>query len=108
LTLLGKHNHYNVKLLRGYGVSIRLKDNRVCLENGLDILTGKRETEEWLVTEIPCEIVVISGNGYITTDAIRLLTSKNINVLLTDTYGNLISSMNYTMTSNTAHPERPD
>jgi len=102
MILVGKHNHYNVKLLRGYGVSISLKNNKVCLRNGLDILTGNRETEEWFVTEIPYEIVVISGNGYVTTDAVRLLTSKNINVLLTDTYGNHISCMNNTMSSITA------
>ena len=35
LTLKGKKNHYNVKLLRGYGVSINLKDNKVILKNGL-------------------------------------------------------------------------
>jgi CRISPR-associated protein Cas1 len=45
MTLLGKHNHYNVKLLKGYGVSISLKDNMVVLKNGLDILAGSRETE---------------------------------------------------------------
>ncbi len=102
MTLLGKRNHYNVKLLRGYGVSIILKDNRVALKNGLDILTGQRETEEWFVTEIPYETIVISGKGYVSTDAVRLLTEKNINVLLTDTYGNLLSCMNNVTSSNTA------
>jgi hypothetical protein len=35
MTLKGKKNHYNVKLLRGYGVSISLKANRVYLKDGL-------------------------------------------------------------------------
>ena len=50
MTLKGKKNHYNIKLLRGYGVAIHLKDNRVILKNGLDVLSGKSEKEEWLVT----------------------------------------------------------
>lgn len=29
-------NHYNVKLLRGYGISINLKDNKINLKNGVD------------------------------------------------------------------------
>ena len=28
MTVAGQKNHYNVKLLKGYGVSINLKDNR--------------------------------------------------------------------------------
>ena len=45
LTLKGKKNHYNVKLLRGYGVSINLKDNKVILKNCQDYITGKSEKE---------------------------------------------------------------
>src|SRR5437763_17161485 len=91
-----KKNHYNVKLLRGYGVSINLKDNQVILKNGSDVF-GHSEKEEWFVTQIPYEKIVISGRGYVSTEAIKLLSEKNINVILTDTYGNLISSMNHTM-----------
>jgi len=32
MILKGKKNHYNVKLLSGYGVSINLKDSRLELE----------------------------------------------------------------------------
>jgi len=31
MTLLGHKNHYNVKLLSGYGLSVKLKDNRIVL-----------------------------------------------------------------------------
>jgi hypothetical protein len=48
MTLKGKKNHYNVKLLRGYGCSIRLKDNKVVLRDGTDVFTGKAEVEEWI------------------------------------------------------------
>jgi hypothetical protein len=40
VTLKGKKNHYNVKLLRGYGVSINLKDNRLCLKDNKLRLKG--------------------------------------------------------------------
>ncbi|MGQ0794838.1 MAG: CRISPR-associated endonuclease Cas1 [Nitrosopumilaceae archaeon] len=102
MTLKGHKNHYNIKLLRGYGVAIHLKDNRVILKNGLDVLSNKSEKEEWFVTQIPYEKIVISGRGYVSTDAIKLLSEKNVNVILTDTFGNLISNMNNVMSSTTA------
>lgn len=46
MTLTGKKNHYNVKLLRGYGVSINLKDNRIILKNGQHDIIGKSETKD--------------------------------------------------------------
>ena len=67
MTLKGKKNHYNVKLLHGYGVAIYLKDNRIILRNGTDILTGNREKEEWFITQMPYEKIVISGHGYVST-----------------------------------------
>ena len=102
MTLKDKRNHYNVKLLRGYGVSINLKDNKIILKNGQNDITGRSEKEEWFVTQIPYEKIVISGKGYVSTEAIKLLSEKNLNVILTDTYGNLISNMNNVMSSTTA------
>ena len=102
MTLKGQKNHYNVKLLRGYGISLSLKQNRVTLKDGIDVFTGKSEVEQWFVTQIPYEKIVISGKGYVSTEAIKLLAEKNINVILTDAYGNLIANMNNVMSSNTA------
>lgn len=45
MTVAGQKNHYNVKLLKGYGVSINLKDNRICLKPGADPFTGEQESE---------------------------------------------------------------
>ena len=39
---------------------------------------------------------------YVSTESIKLLSKKNINVILTDTYGNLISNMNDVVVSNTS------
>ena len=102
MTLKGHKNHYNIKLLRGYGVSINIKGNKIILKNGSHDITGKQEKEEWFVTKIPYEKIVISGKGYVSTEAISLLSQKNINVLLTDTYGNPVSFMNNVMSSNTS------
>ena len=101
MTLKDKKNHYNVKLLRGYGASISLKANRVCLKDGADPFTGQAEKEEWFVTEIPYEKIVIAGKGYVSTDAIHLLTDHNINVILLDSYGKLVANMNNVMVSPT-------
>ena len=102
VTLKGYKNHYNVKLLRGYGVSISLKDNKIILKNGIDILSGKSETESWFITQLPYEKIVISGKGYISTDALQLLNQNNRNVILTDTFGKPVSFMNGMMESLTA------
>jgi len=41
MTLQSKKNHYNVKLLRGYGISINLKNNKIILKNGWRDMAGK-------------------------------------------------------------------
>lgn len=102
MTLQGKQNHYNIKFLRGYEVSISLKNNHLVLKNGQNDITGISDKEEWFVSKIPYEKIVISGKGYVSTEAISLLNQNNINVILTDTYGNPISFMNGMMESLTA------
>lgn len=102
MTLKNQRNHYNVKLLRGYGVSINIKGNQIILKNGQHDITGQSEKEEWFVSKIPYEKIVISGKGYVSTEAISILNQNNINVILTDTYGNPVSFMNGGMVSNTA------
>jgi CRISPR-associated protein Cas1 len=102
LTLKGNKSHYNIKLLRGYGVSINLKDNKLILKNGQNDITGESESEEWFATQIPYEKIVISGKGYLSTEAVSLLSENNINLILTDTYGNPVSFISQPMVSNTA------
>ncbi|NMJ86920.1 MAG: CRISPR-associated endonuclease Cas1, partial [Thaumarchaeota archaeon] len=92
----------HVKILKGYGVSITLKDNQILLKDGKGISNEEQEKEAWFVTKIPYDKIIISGKGYISTEAIKLLSEKNINVILTDTYGNLISNMNNVMSNNTS------
>lgn len=46
MTLKGKRNHYNIKLLRGYGVSINFKDNKIILKNWLDPIIHVQDQED--------------------------------------------------------------
>ena len=43
MTLKGHKSHYNIKLLRGYGVSINHKNNQIILKNGQNHITGESE-----------------------------------------------------------------
>ncbi len=91
-----------IKVLQGYGVSITLKDNQVLLKDGKSPFNEEQDKEAWFVSKIPYDKIIISGKGYISTEVIKLLSGKNINVILTDTYGNIISNMNNVMSSNTS------
>jgi CRISPR-associated protein Cas1 len=72
------------------------------MKDGHNDITGKSETEEWFITNLPYEKIVISGKGYISTDALSLLNQNNRNVVLIDTYGHPVSLMNGIMESLTA------
>ena len=102
MTLRNQKNHYNVKFLKGYGYSVNLKGNEVTLKNGLSPFSDSREIETFFVTKIPYEKIIMSGNGYVSTNAVRLLTERNIQLLITDTYGNPVSFMSHIMNSNTS------
>ena len=43
MTLKGRKNHYNVKLLSGYGLSVKLKNNHLVLANGYDPFTKEQQ-----------------------------------------------------------------
>jgi len=62
LTLKGKQNHYNVKLLSGYGISIKQKENKIILNHKPDPFSNQ-EQEEWFVKNMPYEKIVLTGKG---------------------------------------------
>ncbi len=97
-----QRNHYNVKLLRGYGVSISLKNSKIILKNGSHDVTGKQEKEEWFVNKISYSKIVISGKGYISTEAMSVLSEHNRHVILMDTYGNPVTFLEPVRSSLTA------
>ncbi len=94
-----KQNHYNVKLLRGYGYSISVKNSKIILKNGKHDVTGEQESESWFVKNMPYEKIVLSGKGYVSTEALSLLSQKNRNVILVDTYGKPVTYCNSMMNS---------
>lgn len=60
MTVLGEKNHHNVELLKGYSISISLKDKRVCLKGGRDVFTGKQEVKKWAHVSIEtssCKVI---------------------------------------------------
>lgn len=102
LTLKHHKNHYNVKLLSGYGLSVKLKNNHLVLTDGYNPFTDEQQKEEWFITQIPYEKIVISGKGYLSTEAISLLCENNKNIVLTDSSGHPVSLINGCMDSMTA------
>jgi CRISPR-associated protein Cas1 len=101
VTLRGKKNHYNVKFLTGYGFSISVKDSKIILKNNADPF-AEPEIEKWFVSNMPYEKIVMQGKGYVSTDALSLLSQNNRNLILVDIHGNPVSLMNGLMDSLTA------
>ncbi len=91
MTLRGKNNHYNVKFLKGYGISISLKNSKIILKNGYDFFSKQQEKEEWFANRLPYEKIIISGKGYISTEAMSVLSEHNRHVILIDSYGNPVT-----------------
>ncbi|MDE1769030.1 MAG: CRISPR-associated endonuclease Cas1 [Thaumarchaeota archaeon] len=93
MTLKGKTNHYNVKFLKGYGFSIKVKDSKIIFKNTADPFK-EPEIEEWFVNNMPYEKIVMSGKGYISTEALSLLSQHHRNLILVDTYGRATTYLN--------------
>jgi len=101
MTLSGQKNHYNIKFLKGYGLSVKLKDNKVILKNGYNPFSDSQEQEEWFITNLPYEKIVLCGKGYVSTEALTLLNQNNRNLILVDTFGKPVSMINGVMQSMT-------
>ena len=93
-----ERNH-RVKLLRGYGMGITLKNSQIILKNGKHFYEKDHEIECYFPSRFPYERIVISGKGILSTDAIKTLSENNVNVILTDSFGNPVSSFNFPMVS---------
>src|SRR5438445_10480594 len=97
MTLKHHKNHYNVKFLSGYGLSVSLKDNKIVLKNGTYPYSDKQDQEEWFITKLPYEKIVISGKGYISTDALALLNENNRIVILVNSQVKPVSQLSRLM-----------
>ena len=101
MTLKNKKNHYNIKFLKGYGHSISVKESKIILRNCADPFSPP-EIESWHTNRIPYEKIVLSGKGYISTEALALLSENNRNMILVDTQGNQQCTMSGVKSSLTA------
>jgi len=73
LTLKGQKNHYNLKFLKGYGHSISVKNSKIILKDCHDPFS-EPDKEEWFVKNMSYEKIVLSGKGYISTEALIVIT----------------------------------
>ena len=96
-----QRNHYNVKFLKGYGHSISVNNSQIILKDCHDPFT-KATTEEWFVKNMPCQRIVLSGKGYISTEVLSILSKDNKTVILLDTYGNPVTFLEPVRSSFTA------
>jgi len=101
MTLKGETNHYNVKFLKGYGFSVKLHNKKIQLKNNYDPFS-EPQTEEHFIHKLPYEKIVLQGNGYISTESLKLLTENGRQLLLVDHEGNPSTMMNGLMSSWTA------
>ncbi|MEO9309884.1 MAG: CRISPR-associated endonuclease Cas1 [Nitrososphaera sp.] len=107
MTLFGKQNHYDIKVLSGYGYSISVKNQRITLKNGIDVFTEKQEAEEFVPTGLPySRIVLVGKNGYLSTKAIHILAQNHISLIFLDTFGNYSASLHEVMSSFTGSKRR--
>lgn len=107
MTLKGKNNHYDIKILSGFGCGISVTNQRLVLKNGIDVFTKKQEIETFIPTTIPYSRIVICGRGgYLSTKAIELLAANHINTIFLDSFGNLVSSLSGQMSSFTGISRR--
>jgi len=107
MTLRGKTNHYDIKVLSGYGCGISVSEQRLILKNGIDVFTQKQEIEKFIPQTIPYSRIVICGKGgYLSTKAIQLLSANHINTIFLDSFGNLVSCFSGVMSSFTGISRR--
>ncbi|MCH7647349.1 MAG: CRISPR-associated endonuclease Cas1 [Thaumarchaeota archaeon] len=90
MTLKGKHSHFNVKFLKGYGFSISVKDSKIILKNCYNPFS-KPEVEKWFVKDMPYQRIILQGKGYISTESLSLLSENNRTVILLDNRGNPVT-----------------
>ena len=107
MTKRGQKSHYDIKILRGYGLKIFVKNQRIVLQNGIDVFTKKQQIEEYVPSSIPYSRIVIMGKGgYITTKAIQLFADYHTNIIFLDSFGNFKACIHEVMSSFVGYKRR--
>lgn len=100
MTLKGKTNHYDIKVLSEYGCGISISKQKIILKNGIDVFTKNQEIGIFIPQTIPYSRIVICGKGgYLSIKAIQLLVVNHINTIFLDSFGNLVSTLHGEMSS---------
>ncbi|PIN82106.1 MAG: CRISPR-associated endonuclease Cas1 [Nitrosopumilales archaeon CG11_big_fil_rev_8_21_14_0_20_33_24] len=81
-----------IKVLKGYGFSVSVKDNKIVLKNAIPF--QENIPEEHYANNLPYEKIVLCGKGYVSTEAMSLLCEKNCSLVLMDTFGEPIAFVN--------------
>ena len=102
---MSRQSHHNIKFLKGYGHSISVKDSKIILKDNHDLFS-KPTQEEWFVKNMPYEGVVLQGKGYVSTEALSLLSQNNRSLILVENHGRPITFMNGVIDSMTATKHR--
>jgi len=101
MTLKGHKPHFNIKFLKGYGHSISVNNSKIVLKSNHDPFS-EPEKEEWFVKNMPYSKIVLSGKGYISTEALSMLSQNNRHVILLDNHGKPVTFCHSMMDSLTA------
>ena len=78
-----------------------MNNSKILLKDNHDPFS-EPEIEEWYPNRMPYSKIVLSGNGYVSTEALTMLTEHNRNIILLDTQGNPQCVMSGVMSSLTA------
>ena len=68
--------------LRGYGLSIKVKNTRLVFSQGIDLFSDKREVLELPARACNFDKVIIQGNGSVSTEALQYQVESNVNVVM--------------------------
>lgn len=77
MTLKGHKAHFNVKFLKSYGHSISVKNSKIILKDNHDPFS-KPTSEEWFVKNMPYSKIILSGKGYISTEALSVVRISDL------------------------------
>jgi len=77
--------------LRGYGLSIKVKNTRLVFAQGIEPFSDTKKILELPASACQFDNLVIQGKGYVYTDALERLAESNINVVMLDKRGKLFS-----------------
>jgi len=94
MTKQGQKSHYDIKLLRGYGSKIFVKNQRIVLQSGIDVFTKQQEIEEYVPSSLPySRIVMVGKHGYVSIKAIQLFADYHTNLIFLDSFGNFTACL---------------